>query len=327
MKHFILVVVMALSVVSCATSSQNGLDPIAPEAPSTGGVGAEDAGPPESVAATPVETSVPSPSTTSPTTGPAITDGGQNYVWTVIAVEWNDVLNVRGDPDAGSPIEATLDPWSTEFVASLATEETGNGRWRQVVTSDGEQGWVNARFVVAQPVSPSDETLDHLVPLTEQAIDWVMTGSGSSPDEWLTGTGLWVGGIGVYADGHNGWEWLPRSAVDEPEDWATERTFAVPTLGPVECGSFCDKTLIDYLRVNWITESSEFLLDDIATPGGGFYDGQLYNAPSELHRVVINEAGDPESDPVYSWLRLHVVFDWSDGEPRIALMQTWGWTP
>jgi len=325
MRRVIAIAVVSLIMAACSSA---GTDPN-----TTAAVGGPS---PDSA---PTSTSIrsderaQSPSSESTSSG-AITDGEEAYEWTVIAVEFNDVLNVRGDPDAGSPVVATLDPWSNNFVASLDYEETDGGRWREVVTDDGAVGYVNARFVVAQPNDATTADVADLASLTEDAVRWATTGAGSPPDEWLAGTGLWVGGIGVFADGHNGWEWLPRADIDQQSEWLEVRTFEIPAFGESNCGSWCDITLDEYLGFDRLNETASYLVDDIADDNSrGFLDGELWKAPESLHRVVIDQPStvgtDAEGNPMINldFMRIHVVFDWSDGLPRIALIQTWGWTP
>lgn len=330
MKRYLLLAVVSLILVACSSAEGDPNTTSAVGGPNPGAVetDAVEAPPPSSI---PNEQSAQPSSSEASTSSGVITDGGEAYEWTVIAVEFNDVLNVRGDPNAGSPVVATLDPWSNGFVASLGYEETDGGRWRQVVTRDGTVGYVNARFVVAQP---GDADLTDLASMTEEAVRWVITGDGMSPDEWLTGNGLWVGGLGVFGDGHNGWEWLPRSEIDQQAEWLEVRTFEIPVFGESECGSWCDMTLEDYLGFGHLDETASYLVDDIAEENArGFLDGELWKAPESLHRVVIDQPStvgtDADGNPMINldFVRIHVVFDWSDGYPRIALIQTWGWTP
>ena len=326
MRRVTVIAIVSLILAACSSAGSD------PTTTSAVGVPSPDAAP-TSTSMLSDEPAQPPP-TESTSSNNAVTDGGEAYEWTVIAVEFDDVLNVRRRPDAGSPVVATLDPWSNNFVASLDYTETDGGRWRQVVTNDGAVGYVNARFIVAQPHDATTADVAELASLTEDAVRWATTGAGSAPDEWLAGTGLWVGGIGVFADGHNGWEWLPRADIDQQAEWLEVRTFEIPAVGESECGSWCDITLDEYVGFDRLNETASYLVDDIADENSrGFLDGELWRASESLHRVVIGQPStegiDAEGNPMINldFLRIHVVFDWSDGEPRIALIQRWGWTP
>ena len=336
MKRFLLLVLAVSMFAACTSATSGDPKPGVVEASAEEGVGGVDAGPPDSVPTT-LLSAQPTEETSTTTSSEAvvppglITDGGEDYVWTVIAVEYNDVLNVRGDPHADSPIEATLDPWSTEFVASLSVESNETGRWRQVVTTDGFQGWVNARFVVAQPADLTLDESESLAVITKSAVDWIVSGSGTAAVDWIAGSGLWIGGIGVYADGPHPWMWSPTRELDDLDEWYEERLFEHPAF---QCGSMCVKSAVSFLDLESLDESALYLVDDIAPEKSrGFLDGGMWKAPVSMHRVVIyqppTEGIDAEGNsfPYLDFKRIHFIFDWSDGEPRIALVQTWGWTP
>lgn len=262
--------------------------------------------------------------------GEWVADDGVGYVWTVIAVDSGDVLNVRVGPWSDSAIVATLEPWSTGFIASLDTESSGVGQWRRVETPEGINGYVNARFVVAQLATTTDADLTPTADVAAGVVDWVLTGAGPSPDAWSRPSGLWVGGIGVYGDGHTGWEWQPFSTIDTRSEWQAIQTFDVPAFGDFACDEdLCEQSLIDYLDFDRITDAATLLIDD---HDRFFTNGQLHWAP-QLHWVVVaqpvTEAVDQASNPISApdWKRIHFVFDWSSGEPKLALIQNWGWTP
>ena len=119
MKRFLLLVLAVSMFAACSSATERDPKLGVVEASSEDGVGAVDAGPSDSVpptllAAPQTEETVSTITSEAGISPGLITDGGEDYLWTVIAVEHNDVLNVRGDPDAESPIEATLAPWSND---------------------------------------------------------------------------------------------------------------------------------------------------------------------------------------------------------------------
>ncbi|MEL7156001.1 MAG: SH3 domain-containing protein [Actinomycetota bacterium] len=246
--------------------------------------------------------------------------------WTVVAVERSDVLNVRAEPSPSAPIVDTLAPWTTDVDASDETAQVGEGQWRRITTADGETGWVNSRFLVAQPhtLSADDELV--MATLARELAEWTVAGTGERPALFAP-RALWIGGLTVYGDGHLGWNWFPGDTVDEQVEWDQVRTLTLTDgVTEIPCGADCDRSLNESLQFDRVTDEAQYLVNDVTTgPGGGFYEGELFAAP-ELHRVVIDV---PTTDPdvAIDWKRIHVVFDWSGGQPQVLLIHSWGWTP
>ena len=98
-------------------------------------------------------------------------------MWTVIAVDFDDMLNVRTGPNPDASVLAQLDPWSTSFIVTsdVATNETG--AWRGVQLDSGHIGWVNARFLVAQPAALTDDDRQTMVDHTESLVAWALQDS------------------------------------------------------------------------------------------------------------------------------------------------------
>lgn len=264
-----------------------------------------------------------------PTTDADAAPDTADLVWTVIAVERDDVLNVREDPDVVAPLVDTLAPWTTDLEVLDQVEVTANGTWRLVRTPARAVGWVNSRFLVAQPRQLSQGDQEELIARAADLVEEATTG-GADGDlgSMLADRALWVGGLGIYGDGVAGWNWFPAGDVARTEDWNRVRTFELgPDFGDFDCGSECDKSINDFMKFDRIDDSTRFLVDDIPDANGrGFLDGALWQAPEALHRVVIDT---PTSDPqvALDWQRIHVVFDWSRGDAEVILINTHGWTP
>ena len=267
------------------------------------------------------------PSPESMTTVTAAADG---FVWTVIAVDFGDTLSVRAESNPEASIVAQLDPWATSFVVSsdVATKETGT--WRQVQLDSGHIGWVNARFLVAQPATLTDEDRQTMIDHTESLVAWALQDS-SEPNRWLSDRALWVGGIGVYADGPTPWTWIPAPDLQRSLDLRAIRHFGFGD--DFECDE-CDKSLLDFLHLERLDETTETLVDDIGPANArGFVDGQLWLAPESLHRVVLDKPSSTFVDDngntqqFLDWQRIHFVFDWSTGGPQVALIHTHGQVP
>ncbi len=256
-------------------------------------------------------------------------------VWTVVAVDWDDELNVRADPDPDAEIVATLDPWSQAFVGRADVVEVDGARWRAIETDDGTEGWVNARYIVAQPseLSAADEAI--LADATSALVYWALGVDDHGAAPRLADRALWVGGIGVYAD-FPIWNWIPAAQADEADEWTSTRTFDLDE-PDLTCGRECERSIVEFLHFDRLGDDWTVAVESDLDPGrNGFTDGPFANAPAGFHRAVIDkpasEGTDADGNPMIEldWQRIHVVHDWStatDGDPRLFLINTWGWTP
>lgn len=248
------------------------------------------------------------------------TDG---YTWTVIGVAFDDTLNVRADPDASALIVGELDPWSTDF--DVLGETSADGLWARIELPDANQGWVNRRFVVAQPDTLSAEDEFDLATQTQRFVDWINGDlGGEAGRELLSDRALWSGGIGIYADLGSEWNWIDADELADLEAWNEPRDFNVED--GFDCGADCVVSLRQFLTLDRNDDTTEIKVNDIPGENQGFLEGLMWQAPSTLHRVVVDT---PTTDPddTFDWQRLHVVHDWSTGEPRIHLLHNHGWTP
>ncbi len=243
-----------------------------------------------------------------------VRSSAMSLVWTVIGVGLGDVLNVRAEPNPNATVIGQLAPWSSQFAATTTVEENSQGRWRLVDLPNGERGWVNTRFLVAQPLKLDEQSKARMVESVDSLVAWVLGGSG---EPLLSEGALWVGGIGVFADA-TPWTWIPASSLGQRSGWEVERTFDV---GLDDCGSHCIRSLRQFLRFDLLGPDTTTLVDDIVRTG--MSDGVMWFAPDELHRVVIDKRADGDT---YDWQRIHFVFDWSSGKQRLALIHTHGWT-
>jgi Bacterial SH3 domain len=75
----------------------------------------------------------------------------------VRGVDRSDVLNIRAEPGAKSPVIGEIPPETTGIVSTGARRQVGPGIWREV-TYRGVRGWVNERFLVEErdPSSPGN---------------------------------------------------------------------------------------------------------------------------------------------------------------------------
>ena len=75
-------------------------------------------------------------------------DPGTTYQ--VVNVPADDELNVRAQPGIQAEVLDTLAPGTRGVVASGVWQPHAGGTWFEIITDDGERGWVNARFVTAE---------------------------------------------------------------------------------------------------------------------------------------------------------------------------------
>ncbi len=253
------------------------------------------------------------------------TPDGRELVWTVVAVAFDDTLNVRVEPNFTSTMVGDLPPWSTVEVNGQVDDDPA--QWRGVWLPDGTIGWVNNRFVVAQPETLTDADRAALTTLAEEFIAFATTATGSeSGADLFAPRALWVAGIGIFADAGSDWNWIPVDEVDTAAEWDAEREFSVDVGADFDCGADCVLSLRDFLNVARFDDTTEILIDDIPGENRGFLDGMLFDAPESLHRIVLDT---PAADPqvALDWQRFHLIPDWSTGEPRIHLVHNHGWTP
>lgn len=153
-----------------------------------------------------VTTTVSSPASVSSPVSPATSEPSESAPpkatslgWTVAFVASTDVLNVRSAPDPNAPIVDRLPPSAGGFDMTGQTDQVGSELWREITTPTGQVGWVNPRYVVAQPTDRADIDWDLLQALTSEAGRWIRTGDGGAvgrgPSGWLAPSGLWIGGL------------------------------------------------------------------------------------------------------------------------------------
>ncbi len=265
------------------------------------------------------------PTTTVASNGRAVTpfETDPTLRWTVLAVAFDDVLNVRAQPDPASAKIGALEPWATDLTVSDQFADTSDGIWRRVALEDGRIGWVNARFLVAQPIEYRGEDGDTLFALTSEILTFLRSGDGAAPDTWLAPRALWVGGIGIYADASTPFTWIPRPQLLTAEQWTTDRTFDDP-IGADSCGTDCSLPLTAFLKIDAFDAAAEMTLGGESAQRTLLADGVMATVPDSLQWVRVFEPG---TDTAEDWARLAFVFDHSGGAPRLKAAHIWGWTP
>ncbi len=130
---------------------------------------------------TPTTTSTAVPPTITTTTTEPIVVGTTppppipgDEVFLVAGVAADDVLNVRAEPDPGTPKVGELAPGAAVPSTGLAVPDVPVAGWWEVALADGTRGWVNRRFVGLDPALATGGCAEQTVePVTFDAVPGV----------------------------------------------------------------------------------------------------------------------------------------------------------
>ncbi len=243
----------------------------------------------------------------------------ETLIWSVILVAEDDVLNVRAGPGVANEIVGELEPGEQGIVAGTEVVDVDGGRWRQVHTASIPGGWVNEAFLTAQPVDATAIEVEALSALVVRLV------GGELPAELAgSGEGVWVGGIGVYADFPFPVRFVSWSEWGGPVDFTPQELLDADQ----DCPE-CSITPRDFLRLPPPGTDYEIVVDaDLLAPdpGGGstFQNGFVADLQAMWHLTVDVPASAPGA---LDWQRIHFFFDWRGGAPSLRAVYTWGWTP
>jgi len=104
------------------------------------------------------------PTATSSGVVPTATDGGSlpaspSGPYGVIRVAAGDVLNIRSNPGAGSPVSGSFSAADTTVIRTGPSSKVGEDLWVQVQNPGGTSGWVNAAYLT-EYVTPANFCAD-----------------------------------------------------------------------------------------------------------------------------------------------------------------------
>lgn len=256
----------------------------------------------------------------------------ESLTWSVILVEADDVLNVRSGPGVDNEIIGELEPYETGITIGTEVVDVGGALWRQIHTPSIPGGWVNEQYVTAQPVGGFDES--RMLGLADAFLIEV---PGSRPESrpypisvLFSPTGIWIGGIGVYADFPFPARRVPAEDLADLDGWATPVDFTPREMS--ELGQDCPECVVsplDFIRLpetgrEWELVVDEDLLHEDAPAGPAFRNGLVADL-ANMHHVTIDVPASGPGD--LDWQRIHLFFDWRTGEPLLHAIYTWGWTP
>jgi len=240
-------------------------------------------------------------------------------VW---GVERTDVLNVRSGAGTGNEIILRLDHDAAGLVHTGAVETVGSDTWWEIVAADGTTGWVNRRYLTVGETDLSELEESLLIERSIQAFNAL----GPSPTVAFEAyaDSFSVGGIGIFADASQPFQPVDHNALDTPREW--DLGFPVE---PGECPE-CRVSVRTFLGIGERELSEAYFTvgpgDDYSPDGWGVSTGL---PPEFYERFVVVTAYTPTSDldTVLDWSRYTFVFDFQDGEPLLAGVFRYGWTP
>ncbi|MDQ3146699.1 MAG: META domain-containing protein, partial [Actinomycetota bacterium] len=203
-------------------------------------------------------------------------DNDPRLRWSVVAVEADDVLNVRDRPDAGAAVVGSLDPGTTGLLVSDESQPVAGEEWRQVLTPGGVTGWANGRYLAAQPREFGAVERGLAEKQARSLVAWARGEEAVGPEVWLSDDGLWVGGLGVYADAPTPNTRIPAAELADRSGWTRDRTFDVGLQG--ECGE-CTKPLLDFLGFDTLRPDRRYLVDEVDP-------GRFFNQDGPVERFI-----------------------------------------
>ena len=241
-------------------------------------------------------------------------------VW---GVERTDVLNMRSGAGTDNDVVAMLGHDAGGLSHTGAVANVGTQIWWEVSAPDGVTGWVNRRFLAVgrDDLTTSDEA--GLIALAVEAFDAL----GPSPSAIFGGfaDSFSVGGLGIAADLAVPFQPVDHRSLDTPRDW--DLGFDVEPGECPECLGVTPRTLLD-IGERELSEA-RFSVgpdDDFREASWGITTGL---PPAFYESLVTVTAYTPQSveGGRPDWSRYTFVFDFPDGEPVIAGVFRYGWTP
>jgi len=270
-------------------------------------------------------------------------DAGTDLVWSVMAVPVDETLSVRRHPAQGAESVDEIRPPARGLEVTGVTEQVNNELWREVQLDAGGLGWVPARFVTAQPrtwdeAARGDELLDEtrrlwamLSNTTPRGDDYLApapsSGAGAGQDfssatpPRISSTGVWFGGIGVMGDVPTPLAHLQAGPLRDRNGWLDRHDFSPDATIAEFCGGACLASPQQFLDLPaWDRDGVRLIIDDLDR-GASTTHGHVA-VMQAMHSVTIDVPAT-NSDSL-DWRRIHVWFDFSEGQARIVGLYTWG---
>ncbi|MDH4170362.1 MAG: META domain-containing protein [Acidimicrobiia bacterium] len=253
-------------------------------------------------------------------------------------------------PDGGNvPVERAIDsptessdvtaqatsvpviPSGTSLLPSSTGSRPGAGIPSEFVI-DSQAILVDSDFMVAGARGVEAENL--MQAGVTSMLGWLKGDDFEGPDVWLADRDIWIGGIGVYADAPTPMNLVPADGLRTIDDWNQPRGWNMGAT--IDCFSDCLRSVYEFLGFDGVTDDSlghdavaegvELRPDDIE-PGivnFNWYNGGVEHLAAVSSVTIDKPAAESGGG---DWQRIHVLFDWSDGTPRIFGLYHWGWTP
>ncbi len=248
-----------------------------------------------------------------PQTGTAIS------VW---GVERTDVLNVREAADPAASIIERLEHDAVGLAHTGAVETAGTQTWWEIVTPDGNTGWVNRRYLAVARFDLAAEQEDRLHDAAVYAFDFFVDGSSRPLFEFAESFS--IGGIGIFADAPLPFQPVDPQALETPRDW---------DLGFDSDPDECPECRISPRAFVGIELGSGDEVIVTSGPGEGYSSrgwGVSTGLPPSFYENLVTVTfykPSPDAENILDWSRHTFVFDYRDEEPLLAGVFVYGWTP
>ncbi len=273
-------------------------------------------------------------------------------VWSLMAVPDGEALAVLAEPGADAHTVGQLTVPSRGLHVTNEVDWLDGEMWRKVKLDTGRQGWVPGRHLTAQPRdwdvdTHGDLLLDEtrrlwamLSGTNRRAVDYPAADPLGQRDDApapasesaaravtpprLAATGVWFGGIGVMGDIPTPMVHLDAGPLRNTNGWLDRHDFSPDPVTAEFCGGACLASPIRFLDLpEWDRPGVRLIIDDLDRATSKTH-GHI-SPMQAMHSVTIDVPATNSAG--LDWQRIHVFFDFAEGQPKIVGLYTWGWVP
>ena len=264
------------------------------------------------------------PTATSSGVVPTATDGGSlpaspSGPYGVIRVAAGDVLNIRSNPGAGSPVSGSFSAADTTVIRTGPSSKVGEDLWVQVQNPGGTSGWVNAAYLT-EYVTPANFCADARVnALLANFANALKTSNGGtvsalvSPAHGMT-VRLWRDGNAFIFDQAHA-QWIFVSTYEH--NWGAAPGSGLDTIGAIHV-----VVLPKWLDV---LNASYTLGCNIPQAGGASYATAWPATYANVNFYSLYKPGPAGNE--LSWRTLLIGVEYVQGQPYIFSVTQMDWEP
>ena len=264
------------------------------------------------------------PTATSSGVVPTATDGGSlpaspSGPYGVIRVAAGDVLNIRSNPGAGSPVSGSFSAADTTVIRTGPSSKVGEDLWVQVQNPGGTSGWVNAAYLT-EYVTPAnfcaDARVNALLANFANALKTSNSGTVSalvSPAHGMT-VRLWRDGNAIVFDQADA-QWIFVSTYEH--NWGAAPGSGLDTIGAIHV-----VVLPKWLDV---LNASYTLGCNIPQAGGASYATTWPATYANVNFYSLYKPGPAGNE--LSWRTLLIGVEYVQGQPYIFSVTQMDWEP